>query len=213
MEIKREFNKYLSKSDLNLLHLIFTNSVEVYKELVKENVQAFSGEYFDSFKGKLLGYIVQKAFDPKLVPNNFSFKINIVKMNFNQRRAELRKGNIMLTIAKGNGKNILPSYSNYKREYSKGNSDVVTQLYFDFLDDGKIKSLPYYGLIVYEIDNYELKDLNIIIPNSGFTSILDIIHIEFDKNIYMNINGVDREKLKQSVMNEIINNPKIIDNY
>ena len=213
MEIKREFNKYLSKRDLNLLHLIFTNSVEVYKELVKENLQAFSGEYFDSFKGKLLEYIVQKAFDPELVPNNFPFRINVSKMNFNQRRAELRIGNIILTIAKGGGKYKLPSYSNYKREYSRGNSGVETQLYFNFLEDNKIESLPYYGVIVYEVEDDKLKDLNIIIPNNGFTSILDVIHIGFDKNIYMNINGVDREKLKQSVMNEIINNPQIIDSY
>lgn len=122
MKLKNDFNECLSKRDLNLLYSIFTNSVEVYKELVKENVQAFSGEYFDSFKGKLLGYIVQKAFDPKLVPNNFPFKINVAKMNFNQRRPDIRIGDIILTIAKGNGKYVLPSYSKYKREYSKGNS-------------------------------------------------------------------------------------------
>ena len=212
MKIKNEFNNYLSKRDLNLLYCIFDNSVEVYKELLKENVQAFSGEYFDSFKGKLLGYVVQKAFDPKLVPNNFPFKINVAKMNFNQRRAELRIGNIILTIAKGNGKNTLPSYSNYKKEYSKGNSDVVTQLYFDFFDDGKIKSLPYYGVIVYEVVDDELKDLNIIIPNSGFTSVLDVIPIKFNDNIVMDITR-NKYKLKDYIHNEIISNPNIIDNY
>lgn len=71
---------------MNLLYCIFVNSVEVYKDIVEKNSQDFSGAYFDSFKGKLLRYIVQKAFDSKLLPSNFPFRINISKMNFNQRR-------------------------------------------------------------------------------------------------------------------------------
>ncbi|WP_196048587.1 hypothetical protein [Clostridium saudiense] len=210
MEIKKEFHNYLSKKDLNLLYCIFVNSVEVYKDIVEKNSQDFSGAYFDSFKGKLLGYIVKKAFDPKLLPSNFPFRINISKMNFNQRRAELRKGNIILTIAKESGKHKLPSYSNYKRDYSKGNSEIITQLYFDFFDDSKIKNLPYYGVIVYEVEENELKDLNIIIPNDNFTSVLDVIPIKYDENIDMTIETISKKKLKECVQSEIENNPNLI---
>lgn len=208
-----KFNKCLGKKELNLLYYIFSNSVDVYRELINENVQAFSGEYFDSFKVKLLGYIVQKAFDPKLVPNNFPFKVNVSKMNFNQRRAELRIGNIILSIAKGNGKCKLPSYSNYKREYSMGNSDMSNQLRFDFSDEGKVKGLPYYGIIVYDVDNDELKDLNIVIPNDEFTNILGTIPVKYNSEIDMNVKSIDIEEFRQYIKNEIINNPNVIDGY
>lgn len=60
------------------------------------------------------------------------------------------------------------------------------------------------GVIVYENDKF--KDLNIIIPNSGFTSIVDVIPIKFDEN-------VDIDVTINYIESEIINNPNVVENY
>lgn len=66
---------------------------------------------------------------------------------------------------------------------------------------------------IYEVENDKLKDLNIAIPNKGFISILDIIPIRFDRKIDMNSESINRYKYKECIKSEIINNPKVVEDY
>lgn len=66
------------------------------------------------------------------------------------------------------------------------------------------------GVIVYEND--KLKDLNIIIPNSGFTSRVDVTLIKFDENVNIDVT-INKHKLKNYIEREIINNPNVVENY
>ena len=45
-------------------------------------------------------------------------------------------------------------------------------------------------MIVYEVEDNELKDLNMIIPNDNFTILLDVIPIKYDENIDMTIETI-----------------------
>ena len=45
-------------------------------------------------------------------------------------------------------------------------------------------------MIVYEVEDNELKDLNMIIPNDNFIILLDVIPIKYDENIDMTIETI-----------------------
>lgn len=66
-------------------------------------------------------------------------------------------------------------------------------------------------MIVYEVEENELKDLNMIIPNDNFTSVLDVIPIKYDENIDMTIETISKKKLKECVQSQIANNPNLIE--
>lgn len=205
--IKEIINTDLNNEALRTIYLIFKDSIDVYKQLVEEQKEIFSGEYFEGFKGRLLGFIISNAFNPKFLPNNFPFSIDIVNMSFNQKRAELRRGNTILTIAKVINSNTLPGSSRYKKEYSKGNSIFSKQLKFDLRNDMEIKELPIYGIITYQINAGDLSALNIIFPNSNYNSIEESIPIplismvEKDKEVHDNGSILNKDSLKREVYN------------
>ena len=45
-------------------------------------------------------------------------------------------------------------------------------------------------MIIYEVEDNELKDLNMIIPNDNFTIVLDVVPIQYDENIDMTIETI-----------------------
>lgn len=199
----------LNRENLRLIYLIFKDSIEVYKQLVEDEKDIFSGENFKGFKGRLLGYVIQQAFNPKFLPKNFPYQIDIVNMSFNQKRTELRRGNIVLTISKVVDRNKLPTISNYKKEYSKGNSIFSKQLQFDYRDEYKIKDIPIYGIITYIIKNDMLSELNIVIPSSDYSKIEEVIPIPLISIVNNNNDDnsksksiLDKDNLKKQILNK-----------
>ncbi|SCJ10053.1 Uncharacterised protein [uncultured Clostridium sp.] len=209
--IKEIINNELTNETLRPIYLIFRDSIEVYKQLIQEEKEVFSGDYFDGFKGRLLGYVINHAFNPKFLPNNFPFNIDVVNMSFNQKRPELRKDNTVLTIAKVIESNTLPAKSKYKTEYAKGNSVFSRQLKFDLANNMEIKELPVYGIITYQIKDDELLSLNIIFPSSNYNSIEEIIPIPLISMVEPNINVDDSESIlnKDSLKREVYNSLKL----
>lgn len=204
-KIEEELKNDLNNEVLRPIYLIFKDSIEVYKELIKEQNKIFSGDYFKGFRGRLLGYIVQKAFDPKLLPSNFPFKIEVAGMRFNQKRPELRRGNTLLTISKVLESNTLPAASGYKKKYSEGNSLFSKQLQFDIRSQFEVKEMPCYGIIAYEFKNEELESLNIVIPDSNFKEIVASIPIPLISAINLQDESITEESIlnKENLKSEV----------
>lgn len=175
-EMMKVLEDDLNKDLLKVIPLIFSDAIKVYQELIDEEKDIFSGEYFQAIKGKLLGYIINRAFDPKLLPSNVPFKPEIIKLAFSQKTPKLVLNNTILTISKVMSKESLPSKSKYKLEYAAGNDLISNQFKFDLDKELNTKNTPYYGIIAYEYKEY-LKSLNIIIPDSEFKHIIKTINI------------------------------------
>lgn len=175
--LDESIDKELNKQALQPIYVVVNDAIKTYKQLMQDENYIFSGEYFEEIKGRLLSYTIKRAFDPTLISGNFPFEVNCRKMNFNQRRPELTKNNILLTISQTKDLNELPSKSKYKMKYSKGNSLIARQLIFKEAQEAKIEDIPYYGIIRYMYSDNELKDLDIIIPDVNYKSIIKRIPI------------------------------------
>lgn len=211
IEMMKVLEADLNKDLLKTIPLIFSDAIKVYKELLDKEKDIFSGEYFQSIKGKLLGYIINKAFDPKLLPSNLPFKPEIINLAFSQKAPKLVLNNTILTISKVMNTESLPSKSKYKLEYAKGNDLLFNQFKFDLDKELKIKSAPYYGIIAYEYKDY-LKSLNIIIPDSEFKNIIKTINIPvvyaseyigIENKPILNINNL-KEMVSQDIKLKVI---------
>ncbi|HCW52730.1 MAG TPA: hypothetical protein DG753_03100 [Clostridium sp.] len=208
-----EIENKLDKKTIQPIYIIVDGAINAYRQLIKDERDILSGEYFKEFRGRLLGYIIKRAFDPELISGNFPFRIDCKKMSFNQRRPELQKDNIILTLAKSINSEELPSKSNYKLEYSKGNSFISRQMMFGGMDDFKVRDIPYYGIIRYEYSENELKNLDIIMPDADYKSIIKrisipkILKIENKDNLNTQNNSaiLDVENLKYKITKEIEN--------
>lgn len=209
--IIESLDKDLNSKVLKTICLTFNTSISVYNELIEKESDIFSGDYFKEIKGRLLGFIIKRAFDPKLLPNNFPFDVQIINLPFKQKTPKLKRGNTVLTISKVMDSESLPGESKYKKELAKGNSIFNNQLEFN-LDCINIQPAPYYGIIAYKFYDDELKSLKILIPDSDFKTVLrsisvPIVHVFEDEEIQEDT-ILSKESLKQSVLNDI--NLKII---
>lgn len=209
----KELEKDLDSKILRTIYLTFNASVNVYNDLIEKEKDLLSGEYFDEIKGRLLGFIIKKAFDPKLLPTNFPFNVQIVNLPFKQKMPKLKRGNTILTISKVMEPNLLPSPSKYKKEYAEGNYCLSNQLEFNLDKNEIIQDKPYYGIIAYKFYEEQLKMLNIIIPDSEFKYIIRNIPIPLvysmqDENVQEEP-IINEENLKKSILNDF--NLKIIE--
>ncbi len=206
IEMMKTLDEDLNKDLLRVIPLIFSDAIKVYESLLDNEKDIFSGEYFKSIKGRLLSYVINRAFDPKLLPSNLPFKSEINKLPFSQNTPKLVLNNTILTISKVIDADSLPSKSKYKLEYARGNDLISNQFKFNLDQELKKKSSPYYGIIAYEYKDY-LKSLNIIIPDSEFKNIIKTIHIPI---VYTSEYGheenesiLDVNNLKEMVSNDI----------
>lgn len=212
--LDEDINEELNNQATRPIYIIVKEAITTYEELMKTENHIFSGEYFEEIKGRLIGYTIKRAFDSKLITGNFPFDVNCARMNFNQRRPELRKNNILLTISQVNDSEKLPTKSKYKEEYSKGNSLLAKQLIFKQTEDLKIKNIPYYGIIRYKYAENELKLLEIVIPDSNYKSIIKRIPISIISEVKKieeenqdNLEGLksllEKESLKEQIEKDI----------
>ena len=168
----------LPNSVIKPLYNIFEDAFIIYNDLLEKNKEVFKGQYTSEIKSRLAGFIIKRYFDDDWIPKNFPFEVRVVKMAYGQKRTELKRKKIILTLAKAQGANTLPSCSGYKSAYSKGNSSIASQLMMN-IDGGEEKYIdsPHYGIITYNINENTLKFLNIIIPDSEYKYVLDSIPI------------------------------------
>lgn len=206
IEMMKTVEEDLNKDLLRVIQLIFSDAISVYESLIDDKKDIFSGDYFKSIKGKLLNFIIYRAFDPKLLTSNLPLKSQITRLPFSQNTPKLVLNNTILTIAKVTNLNSLPAKSKYKLEYAKGNDLIENQFKFDLDGELGVKSLPYYGIITYEYKDY-LKSLNILIPDSEFKNIIKTINIPIvytsEYNGEDNKPILDNDNLKELVLNDI----------
>ncbi|MDU6113804.1 MAG: hypothetical protein E6649_05270 [Paeniclostridium sordellii] len=210
-EMTKELESDLNKEVLRTISLIFSDAVKVYESLIENESDIFSGDYFKSIKGKLLGFIINRAFDSKLLPSNLPFKAELIKLKFSQNTPKLVLQNTILTISKVMNLSTLPNKSKYKLEYARGNDLIENQIKIDLKGLVNERSpyfneLPYYGIIAYEYKDY-LKSLNILIPDSDFKNIIKTINIPIvcaeENNGEDNKPILDINSLKESISNNI----------
>lgn len=203
-------NTELNNVMLRPLYLIIKEATEVYEKLFQKEKEIFSGEYFEEIKGRLLGYIIKRAFDKKFIPKNFPFDVDCRRMSFNQKRPEIKKGNILLTLSKVNDRNMLPSESGYKKRYSKGNSLLSKQLMFDYVNT--IKDIPYYGILTYNYEDGVLNFVDVIFPDSNYNRVIKRIPIPMisviensENDLRESLPLLNKEALKVEVEKDIVN--------
>ncbi|EGT3685815.1 TPA: hypothetical protein SHW33_002084 [Clostridioides difficile] len=209
-------NYKLNKEQLRKIYLLMRDSFEVYKSLIEDKNNIFSGEFFSNIKGHLLSYVIEKAFAPMILPKNFPFRAEIIKSNnFGKKRVELNTNNLRMTIGKIQSKDSLPSKAKYKLKYAKENTDIENQLRFDFgKNTNSIKKEPYYGIISYKCDNNNnLEYLGIIFPDSEYKYIADRIDIPLLSVVEDNTSEeedsiLNKENLKELVLKDISNDFK-----
>lgn len=204
----------LSNNTIQPIYNIFEDSTTVFKELMDKEQDLFKGTYLTEFKGRLINYIIKRSFDIDRIPKNFPFEVSAVNMACGQKRTELKKNNLMLTLGKAQSSSTLPSYSRYKQEYSKGNSEICKQLRMDVeLGQAKITDIPYYGIITYNLKNNKLEFLNIVIPDSNYKYVIDYIPITPSFKILENDLGnkeedeerlLGRENIKKEILEKMI---------
>lgn len=187
----------LSNNVLQPVYNIFEDSIKVYRELMEHEEELFKGLYISEFKSRLINYIIKRSFDMDRIPKNFPFKVSAVDMACGQKRTELKRNNILLTLGKSRDPHALPSVSRYKREFSKGNSTINKQLKMDFdSNENKFSDIPYYGIITYNIKDTKLEFLNIVIPDSTYNQVLDSLPVTPNLKLLKNdlIEDVNKEE-------------------
>jgi len=166
----------LSNGVVTPIRRVFENANIAYQEIMRD--EHFSTDFAVNVAGRLKTYAVYYQFSPKFVTKNFPFEIKSVTMAFKQKRVELRRGNILLTIAKSRDKNILPSPSKYKRKYSLSNFGM-NQIQMVLDGDGTATSIqPYYGLIIYDFNDNGLDYVDIVIPDKDYRDIIDRVSLK-----------------------------------
>jgi hypothetical protein len=172
--VKYEFPKKI----ISPIYKIFENANIVYQDVIED--EFFKSEYVTNVKGRIMSYAIYRQFDSLYLPKNFPFKVKSVTMSFQQKRVELHRPNIILTIAKVNSRNTLPTVSNYRKKYASRNWGLGRQIYMDILDNNRIKlnQEPYYGIIVYNINNSSLEFVDIVIPDYKYERILERIELK-----------------------------------
>ncbi|KPU45794.1 hypothetical protein OXPF_05830 [Oxobacter pfennigii] len=202
----------LSNSVIKPLYNIFDDAFIVYNDLLDNNKEIFKGQYTSEIKSRLINFIIKRYFDDDMVPKNFPFEVKAVRMAYGQKRLELRRKNIILTLGKAQTTNTLPSYAEYKSIYAKGNSMIANQLMIN-IDGGEEKYIdsPHYGIITYNINENKLQFLNIIMPDSNYKYVLDSIPITARLKIVENDNSSteedeDRFFRRESIKKEILDN-------
>lgn len=204
----------LSNDLLQPIYNIFEDATIVFTELIEKEQDIFRGSYFGEFKGRLINYVIKRFFDIDRIPKSFPFEVNAIGMAFGQKRTELKRGNILLTLSRAQNPNMLPGYSQYKKEYSLGNSTIGKQLkIYEDKKEIKVSEIPYYGIITYNLRNNVLDFLNIVIPDSEFKNVIDCIPInqklrlvrkEFlynNEDTYERVLG--RENIKKDIIDSI----------
>lgn len=199
--LDEDINRELKGDIIRPIYIIFNQAIKTYEELMHKESDIFQGEYFNDIKGRLLGYIIKRAFSSELLSENFPFKVICTGMNFNQKRPELRRGNILLTIAKTSEICKLPNRSKYKLKYSKGNSALAKQLFIKDIDTLKVDDIPYYGIICYNYSDNELKFLDILIPDNNYKTVIKRVNIPMIMSIDTKSNAND-EKQQESILDE-----------
>lgn len=201
----------LTNNILQPIYNIFEDSSIAYKELITKEEDLFKGSYLSEFKGRLMNYIIKRSFDIDRIPKNFPFKVSAINMAYGQKRTELKRNNILLTLGKAQNTNTLPGYSKYKQEYAKGNSSICKQLKMNIEEkEINIEDIPYYGIITYNLKDDELDFLNIVIPSSTYNEVIDFIPITPGlKLLNIKVNDdtdervLGRENIKKEVIDKI----------
>lgn len=178
------------------IYNIFEDSITVYNELLNEKKDLFKGNYLTDIRGRLINFILKRFFDSDRIPKNFPFEVCAAKMAFGQKRTELSRNKIILTLGKAQTPNTLPPYAKYKTEYAKGNCSIGKQLKMNFDGDlAKYVDIPYYGVITYNIEDNVLKFLNIIIPDSNYKYIIDSVPITQSLRVVTNDDTLEDDRI------------------
>ena len=208
--LEQEIEKTLTPKDLRLIYLVIQDDIKIFKELMEEEKDIFSGKYFKEIKARILNYIIKRSFDNELLPRTFPFKITRKNMGFNQAIPVLHKENILLTIGKTNNIESLPSPSRYKKNYAKGNNLLCRQMKFNLSKELGLEEVPYYGVISYVYNNNELNNLSILVPDNNYKHIIKNIPISIISSVpqasnkkknYVSI--LDKDNLKEIVKKDI----------
>lgn len=204
----KEFIKNeLSKERIKPLYRIFEDANIIYKEVLQS--EFFNSKFISNINGRLISYAVYRQFDSLYLPRNFPFQVNTVKMPFGQKRVELKKDNILLTIGKSNSRNCLPSISKYKKDYSSSNWGLENQIRMDIINDGiKLSQTPYYAILTFDIKDGELDFVDILIPDHRYENILDKIELKPKFKVHRTKdikNDDDRILSIKNIKKEIIN--------
>ncbi len=203
----------LSNDLLQPIYNIFEDATIVFTELIDKEQDIFRGSYFGEFKGRLINYIIKRFFDVDRIPKSFPFEVNAIGMAFGQKRTELKRGNLLLTLGRAQNPNMLPGFSQYKKEYSLGNSTIGKQLkLYEDKNEIKVGDVPYYGIITYNLRNDKLDFLNIVIPDSEYRNVIDYIPItqklRLVRKEYLNNDDtyervLGRENIKKDIIDSI----------
>lgn len=167
----------LRKETMTPIFKVLENANIIYKDIMKN--EFFKSEYVEEIRTRVASFAIKRQFDSKYLMKNFPFSVNSVTMPFKQKRVELTKGNILLTIAKANRKNQLPCPSKYKRNYASNNWGLENQIMIDiFSNDIRFKQEPYYGIIVFGLNEHSLDFVDLVIPDYKYQTILEKVELK-----------------------------------
>ena len=207
---KQLIDREVSNQDLYALYSVIKLGESVCDEIINEHSELFSSKYCIGDRASLRRAAIYSQFEYELLAKDFPFKCSALKVNnFGKYVPELRKGQLILHIAKAQHVNELPSVSKYKEEKALLNNFKSKQQSLIHDDIVKLDDDRYYGIITFGGKN-KLEFIDLVIPSYNYKEVLEhkeLTHITFEsKKIKKESNEEMRNRrmsLKQVMINKL----------
>jgi hypothetical protein len=156
---------------LKQLYPKLVTGYEVYNEILKEYHFIFNNDLFDSnLDSKLLNFLVHRQFVADMLPDNFCFEVDILKVNaFGYKAVLLSKKDIIINLAKAYKETSIPNpKAKYRLELAQNNRRYHKQLQLDIVENNiQIGEEKIFGLLTYNFNKYGIKFINFGIPKDN----------------------------------------------
>lgn len=157
----------------SVLYPMILRGTKAFEELINEEAFMFNSTFLNNCKGQLRTFLIFRQFDADLLSPKFPFTVVPEEVNHCRYTSlNLRRGNVMINVAKEARQTHLPSRSKFRLELCKTNNFRQNTLFFD--ENGRVQEEPYYLLLTYGYRYGGLDFVDLVVPDINMRDILAV---------------------------------------
>lgn len=197
--IKEEFDFAKRATIYNNMEI----ALKAYNKLLIEYRDLFKFEKSTTAKGHLRTLFIEKQFSDSSFTPKAHYFVNMKEVNkYHHKALFIETEEFILNIARTMKTPMLPSISNYKKEYAKNNGEYDAQYQLNIDENDKRSDnivLPKkYAFLTYGIQKEQLSHLGIVMPSYDFKGYIG--YMDLTKDAMLLRNYIPEETREESIV-------------
>ncbi len=175
-------------------------AIQAFEQFIKKNETFFSFNKKETLYGHLRTYVIEKQFNDSAFNPKANYSVSMKQVNnYKYKALCIETKDFIVNLGRTSNENILLPASSYKKDFAKANTNLETQLTFDFNNEiPQIVPSKKYAEIIYGYKYGNLTHLRIVLPSGNYKNIEHSIDLLEDIKIYDNY--VPEELVEESIV-------------